>query len=308
MLVAPLLDLLFRGGGFFFVETRIAGEVERLGREGEACTGFGDDIHDAQQKVFADGVEFVRVASEDVGGDLETEGAAVEISEADAGAFTLNLGVGQQQAANFGQQIAQLIGSRFVADGEDGTELDFVAARKVFDIHGGEGAVGDGKLGAGVSADASGAEADVFDGAGAVAKAAIVADTNDFIGENGNSAEKIFEGLLSGEGDGDTADTDAGKDRGEIDANDSEDGESGDDDDQGREQALTEDHESAGANASGADGVDAEALHGDGGEAEKEPEKPDADEDADGAVVIHSRQQGQSEVGGHDAMREGTEG
>ena len=51
-------------------------------------------------------------------------------------------------------------------------------------------------------------------------KRQVVADANDFVGQNGNSAEKIFERLLRGEGDGNAADAEAGEHRGQVEAED----------------------------------------------------------------------------------------
>ena len=99
-------------------------------------------------------------------------------------------------------------------------------------------AIGNGELGARVGANASGAQADIFDGSGAVGEAAIVADADDFIGEHGDSAKKIFERLLRGEGDGDAANAEAGEHRGQVEAEDGEYGQKGGDDDERREQAL----------------------------------------------------------------------
>src|SRR5271167_4087146 len=96
-------------------------------------------------------------------------------------------------------------------DRERGIEQNFVAAGEVLDVHRGEGAIGDGKLGTRVGANAGGAQADVFHGSGAVTEAAVVADADDLVGEDGNSSEKILECLLGGKSDGNAADAEAGE-------------------------------------------------------------------------------------------------
>ena len=98
---------------------------------------------------------------------------------------------------------------------------------KVLDVHGGDGAVGNGKLGAGVGTNTSGTQADVFDGPGPIAEAAIVADTNDFVGQNGDAAEEIFQRFLCGERDGNAADAQAGEHGSQVEAHDGERGQRG---------------------------------------------------------------------------------
>src|SRR6202158_144429 len=119
-----------------------------------------------------------------------------------------------QHTAYFSQQIAQLLRRGLTPDRERGIEEKFVATGEVFDVHGGERAIGDGKLGAFEGTNAGGAQADVFHGSDAIAEAAEVADPNDFVGQDGNSAEKILECLLRGECDGNAADAESGEDGG----------------------------------------------------------------------------------------------
>jgi len=72
VLIPPLLHLFFGGGGFLLVETGIAGQVEGLGWEGKSGSGPVDDFHNAQQQVFADGIELVGISREHVTKDLES--------------------------------------------------------------------------------------------------------------------------------------------------------------------------------------------------------------------------------------------
>src|SRR5258706_15193508 len=97
-----------------------------------------------------------------------------------------------QHTADFSQQIAQLVRRGLTPDRERWIEQKFVATGKVLDVHGGERAIGNGKLGAFESANAGGAQADIFHGSDAIAKAAEIAHANDFVGQDGNSAEKIL--------------------------------------------------------------------------------------------------------------------
>src|SRR5258708_40236459 len=101
-----------------------------------------------------------------------------------------------QHTADFSQQIAQLVRRGLTPDRERWIEQKFVATGEVFDVHGGERTIGNGKLGTFEGANAGGAQADVFHGSDAIAKAAEIAHANDFVGKDGNSAEKILECLL----------------------------------------------------------------------------------------------------------------
>ena len=121
-------------------------------------------------------------------------------------------------------------------DGERWIEQDLVTTGEVLDVHGGERAIGNRELGARVGANAGRAQADVFDGAAAVAKAAVVADADDFIGKDGDSSEKIFQCFLRGEGDGNAADAEAGEHGGQVEAEDAERRQDGNDHDQRRDQ------------------------------------------------------------------------
>src|SRR6202041_2127939 len=155
----------------------------------------------------------------------------------------------------------------FTTDREHGSELDFVAAGEILNAHGGKCAVGNGELGASVGANAGGSQSDVFDGSGAVGEAAIVADADDVIGKHGDSAKKIFERLLRGKRDGNTANAEAGEHRRQVEAHDGEYGQEGGDDDERPEQAVSQDHERSGADAACTDGMNAQPLHGEAGDA-----------------------------------------
>ena len=65
-------------------------------------------------------------------------------------------------------------------------------------------------------ANAGGAQADVFNGAHAVAKLAEVAHRDGPVTDDGDAAEKIFDGLLRREGQGDAADTESREERGGV--------------------------------------------------------------------------------------------
>ena len=130
----------------------------------------------------------------------------------------------------------------------------------------------------------------------AVAETAVVADADDFIGQNGNSAKKIFECLLCGECDGNAANAESGEHGGQVEAQDADRGQDGDDHHQRCQQPLAQYHQGSGADAARADGMDAQALHREAGGAQQKPEETDADDNPDGPGVIKTWQQRQAEV------------
>jgi len=77
--ISPLLHLLLGGGGLSLVQSGIARQIEGLGRKREPATRFFDNIHDAQKQIFANCSEFVRVTREHKAGDLDPQGAAINL-------------------------------------------------------------------------------------------------------------------------------------------------------------------------------------------------------------------------------------
>src|ERR1700676_2485266 len=130
---------------------------------------------------------------------------------------------------DFSEQIAELVRRGLTPDRERWIEEKFVPTGEVFYVHGSERAIRDGKLGAFEGANAGGAQADVFHGSDAIAEAAEVADSNDLVGQNRNSAEKILECLLCGECDGNAADAEASEHGGQVEAQNAERGQHGGD-------------------------------------------------------------------------------
>ena len=104
------------------------------------------------------------------------------------------------------------------ADGELRVEENLVAHGVVFDVHRGEGGVGDAHDRAVEGADAGGTKADVFDGAEDAAEVAVVADHNRSVADHGNAPEQVGQCLLGGEGNGDPAHAKAGNDSGHVEA------------------------------------------------------------------------------------------
>src|ERR1700690_2969497 len=98
-----------------------------------------------------------------------------------------------EQPASLSEDVTELVRQSFVAQAQLGVEKDFVAPAQVLHIHSGQRPVGNGKLGSFRSANASGAEADVFHGADPVAETADVAHVDDFIREQGNASEEILQ-------------------------------------------------------------------------------------------------------------------
>ena len=67
----------------------------------------------------------------------------------------------------------------------------------------------------------------------------------------------------------------------------------------GKERPLAQHHEGSSADTARADGMSAQPLHCEAGGAQQKPEEADADQNADGSVVIKTYQQRQAEVGGN---------
>src|SRR6185295_819496 len=106
MFVAPLLYFLRCLVGFLLVDARIAAQVDRLRREGEAGPGGVHDVHDAKQKIFPYGLELAVVASEDVTEYFHGESAGIESNESATGALSLNFGMFVEQATDLHENIA----------------------------------------------------------------------------------------------------------------------------------------------------------------------------------------------------------
>ncbi len=114
-----------------------------------------------------------------------------------------------EQAADFREHEADVVRLAFEAKAKSCLEKNLVAAGEVLKIDRRHGAVGNREQRPLFGADASRTQSDVFDDSSAIAEAADVADAEDFIPENGNSAKKIFDGLLRAEADGQAPDAEA---------------------------------------------------------------------------------------------------
>src|SRR5579863_7276003 len=148
-----------------------------------------------------------------------------------------------------------MVGLGFGTQAERCLEQNLVAAAQVLDIDGGHGAVGNCEQRAFVGADAGGAESDIFHGAGAVAEAAGVTDADDFIAQDGNSAEKILDCFLGAEADGQTSDAEAGKGSGHVESQSPEHGEHSGHKYDRFDDAFTQKHERSGAGVSPGQGA-----------------------------------------------------
>ncbi len=116
-----------------------------------------------------------------------------------------------KQAPGTGQHVAKLVGCRLVTQIQFRIEQDLVTACEILHVHGGQGAVGNGKLSALHCSNACGAQADVLHCANTSAEVAGVADPDDFIAEQGYTAEEILDGFLCAEADRQAADAKAGE-------------------------------------------------------------------------------------------------
>ena len=139
-------------------------------------------------------------------------------------------------------------------------EKNFVAATQVLQVNCRDGAVGDGQKSPLLGADASGAQADVFDHAGAIAETANIAHTKHFVAEHGDAAEEISNGLLCAEADGNAANTEAGERCAHVEAEVSQDCESTDAENECFDDALAEQHERTGTGVSAGQGAIAHAA------------------------------------------------
>src|SRR5579871_1413880 len=92
-------------------------------------------------------------------------------------------------------------------------EQHLVASRKVLESHGRKLGVGNDDLRPVVGADARRAQPDILYRPDAVAKFAKIADVDRLVANDSHAAEQILNGLLRGQGDGDTADSEASENR-----------------------------------------------------------------------------------------------
>src|SRR5580765_5382938 len=109
------------------------------------------------------------------------------------------------------------------AQAERRLEKNLVAAAEILKIDCCHGPVGNCQQSPVLGADASGAQSDVFDDSGAVAEAAGIPDTKYFVAEHGDTSEKIGNGLLRTEADGNAADTESGERGAHVEAQAAED-------------------------------------------------------------------------------------
>src|SRR3984957_5758923 len=151
-----------------------------------------------------------------------------------------------KHATNFREHVAEMIGLGLGAKAKSGFEKNFVAAAEILNVDGRHGAVGNRQKSAFVGAHAGGAEADVFDGPGAIAKAAGIADADDFVAEDGDSAKKIRNRLLRAEADRQTSDAEAGEGGGHVEPQRGEHGQRARNNYDCFDNALTEEHERSG--------------------------------------------------------------
>src|SRR5207248_5733246 len=106
---------------------------------------------------------------------------------------------------------ADVVGLRLRAQTKIRLEYNLVAPAEVLKIDGGHSAVGDSEQSAFFGTNAGGAQADVLDDSGTIAEFTDVADAEDLVGEDRNTAEKICDGLLRAETNRQASDAEAGE-------------------------------------------------------------------------------------------------
>ena len=163
------------------------------------------------KQIFADGGEFVEVSRQNVGQQLDAERSARNVGETYADRLGFHFGVAVEQAADFREHEADMVRLALGAQAESCLEKNLVAAAEVLQIDRRHGAVGNRQQSPLFGANACGAQADVFDDSGAIAEAADIADAKHFVAEHGDAAEKILDGLLRAEADGQAADAESGE-------------------------------------------------------------------------------------------------
>src|SRR5271157_4341911 len=122
----------------------------------------------------------------------------------------------QQKISNIIHHRVHLGGGCSIAQPEQVMEPKLIAGRVCFDAHGCDLAVGNAHYGSVESADADGAEANLFDRADRVAHFQEVSHSYDLVEDQRNAANDVLQRLLRGEGNRDAADTESSQSSGDL--------------------------------------------------------------------------------------------
>src|SRR5580692_2040721 len=210
-----------------------------------------------------------------------------------------------EQTPDFCQHEANMVCFTLGPQAELGLKKNLVAAAEVFEVNRRHGAVGDGDQSALIGADASGTQADVFDYSGAIAEAANVAHAKHFVTENGNAAEKIGNGLLGDEANGQASNAEAGKKSAHVEAEGTKDRESAEAENYRFEDALGQQHERSGTGVTMSQSAIAHAAQQPAHHAPSDPRHADDESDVGDLKVIVPRQQRDTQVADKELMSQG---
>ena len=161
-----------------------------------------------------------------------------------------NLGMAVKQLADLRQHEAHMIRLCFRGEAQRRLEQNLVAAAEILQIDGRHDTVRNRNECAFVRSDARRAQSDIFDNAGAIAEAANVSDTEDFVPEYRYAAEKILDRLLRAEADGKAADAKPGQRRAHVESQIAEYCKYAQDENDEFNDALAQQHERSGASKS----------------------------------------------------------
>src|SRR5260370_41746434 len=123
----------------FFVQPRIAPQVQGARREGEGSTGCTDDVHHSEQEIFLDcQVLTAEILGKHIAEYLQAECPGIESDKAYPRAVRFHLGMLVKQTPNLSQSVAQLVRRSFAAQCQLRVEENLVTATEVLHVHGGQ--------------------------------------------------------------------------------------------------------------------------------------------------------------------------
>ena len=205
--LTPLAHLCFGRFGLLRIQSGIASEIEGLRGKGESRPALIHDVHDLQEHLFANAKKFQPFRCFHIGEQFNIQRRGAETDKPDTGRIGLNPRMIHEYLPNLDQQIAQLLRTGLIAKADDGPDQHSVALGQIHQRHLREHAVRHGREGAIPSPNPRRANADGLDRSLLTAVAADVANPNGFIREQTQTANQIFHGRLSGQSNGQTADT-----------------------------------------------------------------------------------------------------
>jgi hypothetical protein len=128
--------------------------------------------------------------------------------------------VAVKHLSNSSQDVPELLGCGFISQAEGVTKPDLVSQGEIVNTHRGELTVGDRDDGSGEGPNSGGAEADRLDPTLVFSHPAKISDPDGLIGNDGDSADQVFQRFLSGQSYGNTANAQPGNYRSQIDTRD----------------------------------------------------------------------------------------